>query len=117
MTWNNLTPDFTKKLKRDKKGNNLLRILTLDEAPESEYTQEQITSLSWVLVKPFSDISFTRQSARERKKTSLTTPRKIMTDNQNINKTSMKHVQQQHFLFKTASWVTEMFPKPLLSLC
>ena len=36
-----------------------------------------------------------------------------MTANQNMNKTSMKHVQQ-HFLFKTASKVTEMFPKTLL---
>ena len=38
-----------------------------------------------------------------------------MTANQNMNKTSMKHVQQ-HFLFKTASKVTEMFPKTLLWL-
>ena len=38
-----------------------------------------------------------------------------MAANQNMNKTSMKHVQQ-HFLFKTASKVTEMFPKTLLWL-
>ena len=34
----------------------------MDEAPESEYTQEQITSLSWVLETDISDISFTRHS-------------------------------------------------------
>ena len=36
-----------------------------------------------------------------------------MTDNQNMNKTSMKDVQQQHFYqFKTTNLmrVTEMFP-------
>ena len=38
-----------------------------------------------------------------------------MTANQNMNETSMKHVQQ-HSLFKTASKVTEMFPKTLLWL-
>ena len=30
-----------------------------------------------------------------------------------MNKTSMKHVQQRHFLIKTASRVTEMFPNLL----
>ena len=34
-------------------------------------------------------------------------------ENQNLNKNSMKHVQQHHFLFKTANRVTEMFPKTL----
>ena len=39
-----------------------------------------------------------------------------MAVDQNMNKTSMKHVQQ-HFVFKTASKeVTEMFPKTLLWL-
>ena len=38
-----------------------------------------------------------------------------MVANQNMNKTSMKHVQQ-HFLFKTASKAAEMFPKTLLWL-
>ena len=36
-----------------------------------------------------------------------------MTDNQNMNKTTMKDVQLQHFLFKTASRMSEMFPKTL----
>ena len=36
-----------------------------------------------------------------------------MTDNQNKNKTIMKDVQQQHFLFKTASTMPEMFLKTL----
>ena len=41
-----------------------------------------------------------------------------MTDNQNVNKTSMKDVQQQHFLCKRASRVAEMFPKTSFSsLC
>ena len=40
-----------------------------------------------------------------------------MTDNQNTNKTSMKDVQQQHFLFKTASRMSEMFREILISLC
>ena len=39
-----------------------------------------------------------------------------MADNQNMNKTPMKDVQQQHFLFKTASSLTEMFPEILFSL-
>ena len=37
-----------------------------------------------------------------------------MTDNQNMNKTSMKHVQQRT-LFKTSSRVNEMFPKTYFS--
>ena len=36
-----------------------------------------------------------------------------MTDNQNMNKTTMEDVQLQHFLFKTASRMSEMFPKTL----
>ena len=36
-----------------------------------------------------------------------------MTDNQNMNKTTMKDVQLQHFLFKRASRMSEMFPKIL----
>ena len=62
------------------------------------------------MLKPFPDISFTRHSdtVLERK-----TPCKIMTDNQNMNKTTMKYVQLQHFLFKTASRMSEMFPKTL----
>ena len=40
-----------------------------------------------------------------------------MTDNQNVNKTSMKDVQQQHFLCKRASRVAEMFPKTSFSFC
>ena len=40
-----------------------------------------------------------------------------MTDNQNMSKTSMKDVQQQYFLFKTASRVREKFSKTLFSLC
>ena len=47
---------------------------------------------------------------RERKKRCITLS-EIMTNNQNIKKTSMKDVQQQHFLFKTAIRMTEMFPK------
>ena len=48
-------------------------------------------------------------TVRERKK-SCVQPCKIMTDNQNMNKTSMEDVQQQHF-YRTASLrVTEMFP-------
>ena len=41
-------------------------------------------------------------SPQSKKKKCCTTPLKIMTDNQNINNTSMKHVQQEHFLYKTA---------------
>ena len=37
-------------------------------------------------------------TVRKRKKSRCKTPYKIMTDNQNMNKTSMKHVQQQHFI-------------------
>ena len=33
-----------------------------------------------------------------------------MTDNQNMNKTSMRHVQQRS-LFKTSGRVNKMFPK------
>ena len=36
-----------------------------------------------------------------------------MTDNQNKNKTTMKDVQLQHFLFKTTSRMPQMFPKTL----
>ena len=36
-----------------------------------------------------------------------------MTDNQNKNKTTMKDIQLQDFLFKTASRMPEMFPKTL----
>ena len=36
-----------------------------------------------------------------------------MTDNQNMNKTTMKDVQLQHFLFKRTSRMSEMFPKTL----
>ena len=36
-----------------------------------------------------------------------------MTDNHNMNKTTMKDVQLQHFLFKRASRMSEMFPKTL----
>ena len=38
-----------------------------------------------------------------------------MTDNQNVNKTSMKDVQLQQLLFKRASRMSEMFPKSLFS--
>ena len=34
-----------------------------------------------------------------------------------MNKALMKHVQQQLFLFKTVSRMTEMFPKTLFSFC
>ena len=34
-----------------------------------------------------------------------------MTDNQNVNKTTMKDVQLQQLLFKRASRMSEMFPK------
>ena len=34
-----------------------------------------------------------------------------MTDNQNVNKTTMKDVQLQHFLYKRASRMSEMFRK------
>ena len=69
---------------------------------------------SHTMLKPFPDISFTRHSdtVLERKKTCIT-PCKIMTDNQNKNKTTMKDVQLQHFLFKTGSRMPEMFPKTL----
>ena len=62
--------------------------------------------------------TFTRHSdtVRERKKSCIT-PCKIMTDNQNVNKTSMKDVQQQHFLFKRARRVAEVFPKTSFSFC
>ena len=58
---------------------------------------------SQAMLKAFSDISFTRHSGilRERKKKCIT-PCEIMTHNQKMNKTSMKDVQQQKFLFKTA---------------
>ena len=36
-----------------------------------------------------------------------------MTENQNMNKTKMEDVQLQHLLFKTASRMSEMFPKTL----
>ena len=36
-----------------------------------------------------------------------------MTDNQNVNKTTMKDVPLQHFLFRRASRMSEMFPKTL----
>ena len=36
-----------------------------------------------------------------------------MTGNQNMNKTTMKYVQLQQFLFKTASRKSKMFPKTL----
>ena len=36
-----------------------------------------------------------------------------MTDNHNMNKTTMKDVQLQHFLFKRASRMSEMFLKTL----
>ena len=67
---------------------------------------------SQAIFKPFSDISFARHSDifRERKKGCITLS-EIMTNNQNIKKTSMKDVQQQHFLFKTAIRMTKMFPK------
>ena len=39
-----------------------------------------------------------------------------MTDNHNMNKTTMKDVQLQHFLFKRASRMSEMFPKTLFSV-
>ena len=59
---------------------------------------------SQAMLKAFSDISFTRHSGilRERKKKMHNTLRLIMTHNQKMNKTSMKDVQQQKFLFKTA---------------
>ena len=67
------------------------------------------------MLKPFSVISFTLHSETvqvtvvEKKKNHIK-PCKIMTDNQNMNETSMKDVQQRH-QFKTASLkVTEMFP-------
>ena len=69
------------------------------------------------MLKPFPDISFTRHSdlsVLERKKNCIK-PCKIMTENQNVNKTTMKDVQQQHFLFKRASRMSKMFPKTLLS--
>ena len=37
-------------------------------------------------------------------------------NNQKMNKTSMKDVQQQNFLFKTAIRMTEMFSKPCFSV-
>ena len=37
-------------------------------------------------------------TVRKGKKRRCKTPYKIMTDNQKMNKTSMKHVQQQHFI-------------------
>ena len=61
---------------------------------------------SYAMPKPFPDILFTRHSdpaVLERKKKTCVTPCQIMTDNQNMNKTTMKDVQLQHFLFKTAS--------------
>ena len=36
-----------------------------------------------------------------------------MTDNQNMIKTTIKDVQLQHYLFKTAGRMSEMFPKTL----
>ena len=62
--------------------------------------------------------TFTRHSdtVRERKK-NLYNTFNIMTDNQNVNKASMKDVQQQHFLCKRASRVAEMFPKTSFSFC
>ena len=38
-----------------------------------------------------------------------------MTDNQNVNKATMKDAQIQHFLFKRASRMSEMFPKTVFS--
>ena len=50
-----------------------------------------------------------RRSTLDKKIDSIK-PCKIMTDNQNMNKTSMKDVQHQHF-YQTASLrATEMFP-------
>ena len=71
---------------------------------------------SHTMLKPFSDISLTRHSdtVLETKKKTCITPCKIMTDNQNKNKTTMKDVQLQHLLFKTASRMPEMFLKTLL---
>ena len=79
------------------------------------------------ILKPYSDISFTRSSDRHSPRTKsklhdtvtvllCITLCKIMTDHQNMNKTSMKDVQQ-HFSFKTASRVTETLLKTWFSLC
>ena len=70
---------------------------------------------SHAMLKPFSDVSFTLHSDTvqltvHKRKKSCIKPCKIMNDNQNMNKTLMKDVQQQHF-YQTASLrVTEMFP-------
>ena len=69
--------------------------------------------------KPFPDILFTRHSdpaVLERKKKTRITPCKIMTDTQNMNKTTMKDVQLEHFLFKTASRIWNV-SENLVFLC
>ena len=68
------------------------------------------------MLKPFSDISFTRHSDTPRNEKNCITPSAIMNHNQKMNKTSMKNVQKQNFLFKTAIRMTEMFSKPCFSV-
>ena len=71
---------------------------------------------SQAMLKPFSDISFTRHSETPRKQKNCITPCAIMHHNQKTNKTLMKDVQQQNSLVKTAIRMTEMFLKPCFSV-
>ena len=77
---------------------------------------------SHAMLKPFSDISFMLHSdtVRERKKR-CSKPCKIMTDDQNMNETSMKDVQQQQHFYSTQQvweWL-KCFRKPwfLCTIC